>query len=173
MARLLVNIMRRVCGDASAFVRLFLSRCLRMVCSLPKVGVGRRDVFQALVVTLVVIMLDERFDLGFEVAGQEVVFQEDAVLQGLVPAFDLTLCLGMERRTADMAHVLRRDIAGPIIAEQPWLVLYCCAPAAHHLSQRLKINIYASKLEASSTNCGRELELGMLSPCLSGVTPGR
>ena len=39
-------------------------------------------------------MLDERFDLGFKVTGQEVVLQQDAVLQGLVPALDLALGLG-------------------------------------------------------------------------------
>ena len=41
----------------------------------------------------VIVMLDERLDLGFEIARQEVVFQQDAVLQGLVPALDLTLHL--------------------------------------------------------------------------------
>ena len=40
-----------------------------------------------------VVMFDERFDLGFKVAGQEVVFQQDAVFEGLVPAFDLSLRL--------------------------------------------------------------------------------
>ena len=38
-------------------------------------------------------MLDERFDLAFEVTGQEVVFLADAVLQRLVPALDLALGL--------------------------------------------------------------------------------
>ena len=54
-----------------------------------EVGVGGRHVVQALVITLVVVMLDERIDLGLEVAGQELVLQQDAVLQGLVPTFDL------------------------------------------------------------------------------------
>ncbi len=43
-----------------------------------EVGVGGRHVVQALVVTLVVVVLDECLDLGFEVAGQEVVLQQDA-----------------------------------------------------------------------------------------------
>ena len=63
-----------------------------------EVGVCWCHIAQALVVALVVIVLDERLDLAFEVAGQEVVFQEDAVLQGLVPALDLALGLRMERR---------------------------------------------------------------------------
>ena len=58
-----------------------------------EVGVGGRHVVQALVVTLVVVVLDEGLDLGFEVTGQEVVLQQDAVLESLVPAFDLALGL--------------------------------------------------------------------------------
>jgi hypothetical protein len=50
-----------------------------------EVGVGWCHVAQAFMVSLVIIVLDERLDLGFEVAGQEVVFEQDAVLQGLVP----------------------------------------------------------------------------------------
>ena len=93
-----------------------------------EVGVSRRDVVQALVIALMVVVLDERFDLSFEIARQEVVFQQDAVLECLVPAFDLALCLRMHRRTAHMAHLLcidilsqfARDIAWTIVAEQPW-----------------------------------------------------
>ncbi|EZP68140.1 hypothetical protein BV96_04260 [Sphingomonas paucimobilis] len=70
-------------------------------------------------------MLDERLDLGFEVTGQEVIFQQDAVLEGLVPALDLALGLRVHRSAADMAHLpgldvfrqLTRDVAGAIIAE--------------------------------------------------------
>ena len=47
-----------------------------------EVGIGGRHVVQAFVVTLVVVVPDERLDLGLKVAGQEVVFQEDAVFQG-------------------------------------------------------------------------------------------
>ena len=48
-----------------------------------KVGVGGRHVVQAIVIPLVIVVLDERFDLAVEVAEQEVVFQQDAVLQRL------------------------------------------------------------------------------------------
>ena len=95
------------------------------------VGVGGRDVVQTLMVALMVIMLDERFDLAFQIAGQEVIFEEDTVLQSLVPALDLTLRLRMQRCAAHMAHLvgfdivgkLARNVAGAIIAEQPGLVL--------------------------------------------------
>ena len=88
-----------------------------------EVGVGGRHVVQALVVTLVVVVLDECLDLGFEVAGQEVVLQQDAVFEGLVPAFDLALGLRVQRGTANMAHLpgldvfrqFARDVAGAIV----------------------------------------------------------
>lgn len=63
-----------------------------------KVGVGGRHIAQALMVALVIIVLDERLDLGFEIARQVVVLQQDAVLQGLVPTFNLALRLRSMRR---------------------------------------------------------------------------
>ncbi len=91
-----------------------------------EVGIGGRHIVQALVVALVIVVLDERVDLAFEVAGQEVVFEQDAVLQCLVPALDLSLCLRMERCPAHVAHPLGFDVvrqlagnvAGTIVAEQ-------------------------------------------------------
>ena len=90
-----------------------------------EVGVGRGHVVQALVVALVVIVLNEGFDLGLEVAGQEVVFQQDAVFQGLVPALDLALGLRMHRGAAHVAHLpgldvfceFARDVTGTVVAE--------------------------------------------------------
>jgi len=46
----------------------------------------------------VVIMLDEGFDLGLKVTGQEVIFEQDAILEGLMPALDLAL--GLPRRAS-------------------------------------------------------------------------
>ena len=92
-----------------------------------EVGIGGRHVVQALVVAPVIVVLDERRDPAFEVSGQEVVLQQDAVFQRLVPALDLSLGLRMERGAANMAHALgfdvvrqfARDVARAIIAEQP------------------------------------------------------
>jgi len=70
----------------------------------PEIDIGGRAVVQALGITLVIVVLDERADLGFEVPGQIVVLQQDPVLQGLVPSLDLALGLGMIRRTADLLH---------------------------------------------------------------------
>ena len=61
----------------------------------PEVDVGRGEIVEALVVAPVIVVLDEGGDLGFEVARQEVVFEQDAVLQRLMPALDLALGLGM------------------------------------------------------------------------------
>ena len=69
-----------------------------------EVDVGGRHVVEAFVISLVIVMGHERFDAGFEIAGQEVVFQQHAVLQGLVPTFDFTLGLWMIRRTTNMTH---------------------------------------------------------------------
>jgi len=106
-----------------------------------EVGVGGRHVVQALVVSLMVVVLDEGLDLGLKVAGQEVVFQQDAVFQGLVPAFDLALGLRMTRGAAHVAHLLgldvfgqfARDVAGAVIRQQPGLVQHRGAVAARGL----------------------------------------
>ena len=40
-----------------------------------EVGIGRCDVVQTLMIALMVVMFDERFDLTLKVTWQEVVFQ--------------------------------------------------------------------------------------------------
>jgi hypothetical protein len=108
------------------------------------VGVGGRYVVQALVVTLLVIVLDEGLDLGLKVTGQEVVFEQDAVLQGLVPALDLALGLRVHWSTVDMGHLVgvdifrqfARDVTRAIIRQQPRLVLHRGAVAARGLGEQ-------------------------------------
>ncbi len=73
---------------------------------LDEVDVGRGEIVEALVVAAVVVVLDERRDLLLEITRQEVVFEQDAVLQRLVPSLDLALGLGMAGRTARMFHTL-------------------------------------------------------------------
>ena len=51
-----------------------------------------------------VVVVDEGFNLSFEITWQEVVFEQNTVLESLVPAFDLALSLGMIRRTARVLH---------------------------------------------------------------------
>ena len=71
-----------------------------------EVDIGRREIAQALVVASMIVMIDELFDVGFEIAGQVVVFQQDAVLERLMPALDLALCLRMVGRAANVPDVL-------------------------------------------------------------------
>ena len=47
-------------------------------------------------IALVVVVLDEAIDVGFEVARQIIVLQQDAVLERLVPALDLALVFADE-----------------------------------------------------------------------------
>jgi hypothetical protein len=63
----------------------------------PEVDVGRCQIADGFVVTLVVVVIDEGVDLGLEIAGQIVVLEQDAVLQRLVPAFNLALGDGRAR----------------------------------------------------------------------------
>jgi hypothetical protein len=60
----------------------------------PEIDVGGGEVGDALVVAAVVVVRDEGLDLGFEVAGQVIVFQQDAVLESLVSALDLAWVIG-------------------------------------------------------------------------------
>ena len=71
-----------------------------------EVGVDGRDVAEALVLAVVVIVLDESADLAFKVPRQIIVFQQDAVLQRLMPALDLALSLRVIRRAACVVHSL-------------------------------------------------------------------
>ena len=69
-----------------------------------KVDVRRGEVADALVVAVVVVVVDQDIDCRFQFAVKEVVFQKDAALQDLVPAFDFALGLRMHGRTANVRH---------------------------------------------------------------------
>ncbi len=45
-----------------------------------EVDIGRREIAQALVVAVVIVMLNECIDLVLQIAGQIIVLQQDAVL---------------------------------------------------------------------------------------------
>src|ERR1700730_2307176 len=57
----------------------------------PKVDVGGSQVGDALVISQVIVVGDEGLDLGFEIARQVIVLEQDAVLERLMPALDLAL----------------------------------------------------------------------------------
>lgn len=68
------------------------------------INIGGRQVADTLVVSVVVVVVDECVDLPFQVTGQEVVFQQNPVLHGLMPALDFALCLRVMRCAANMIH---------------------------------------------------------------------
>ncbi len=72
-----------------------------------EVDIGWRDVLQALVIALMVVVIDERFDLSFEISRQEVFFQQNAVLQGLMPSFHCPAvhCAAMSREGSCLGFV--------------------------------------------------------------------
>src|ERR1700746_988660 len=84
------------------------------------VDVGVGEIVDALVVAAVVVVVDERGDLGFEIARQEVVFQQDAVLQGLVPALDLALSHRMIGRAAQMFDLPVGEPCGRGLLQYSW-----------------------------------------------------
>ncbi|NRB16117.1 MAG: hypothetical protein HRU33_00720 [Rhodobacteraceae bacterium] len=50
----------------------------------PEVDLRRRDVVRALVVALVMVVIDQGIDLGFEITRRDAIFQQDLALQGLM-----------------------------------------------------------------------------------------
>ena len=116
-----------------------------------KGDVGWGEVADAFVVTMVVVVVDEGGDGGFESAFEEAVCQKDAVLEGLAPAFrcpaavcietargDFTLGQVVQGRTEDVLHAfvpevfgqILGDVGRAIIAEKPRLVQNFGAAAA-------------------------------------------
>ena len=69
-----------------------------------EVDVGRCEVLQAFMVTPVIVVLDEGRDLGCEITGQIVVLEQNAVLERLVPAFDLALGVSVTSSARIVAH---------------------------------------------------------------------
>ena len=71
-----------------------------------EVDVGWGEIVEAFVVSAMIVMLDEGRDLRLKVLLEEVVFQEDAVLERLVPAFDFPLCLRMAGSAMDLIDLI-------------------------------------------------------------------
>ncbi len=80
-----------------------------------KIDVSGREVVDALVIADVIVVLDEGVDLLLEISGQIVVVKQNAVLQGLMPALDLSLGLRMIRGAAYMLHAFVFEPNGQIV----------------------------------------------------------
>ena len=89
--------------------------------AVPEVDIGGREVAQALVIAPVIIVFDEGGELGFEITGQIVALQQDAVLEGLVPALNFALGLGMARCAPDMLDALLIEPFGQIAGDYSWI----------------------------------------------------
>ena len=93
-----------------------------------EIGLGWGETVQAVVVALVIVVLEEGGDLRLEVARQVVVLQQDAVLQGLMPALDLSLGLRMAGRATDVFDAavvqpfgeIASEVTRAVVGEQPW-----------------------------------------------------
>src|SRR5215470_16462861 len=74
----------------------------------PAIDVCGDEIVDALVVSAVVVVVDESRNLRFEIAGQEVILQQDAVFEGLMPALDFALghrIIGRAAKVFDAAVV--------------------------------------------------------------------
>src|SRR5262245_10555304 len=69
----------------------------------PAVDVGGGEIVEAFVVSAVVVVVDEGGNLSFKIAGQEVIFQQDAVFEGLMPGLDFALGHRMIGRAAKVS----------------------------------------------------------------------
>ena len=96
----------------------------------PAVDVGGGEIVDAFVVSAVVVVVDEGGNLSFEIAGQEVMFQQDAVFEGLVPALDFALGHRMVGRAAQVFDVaviepfgeVAGDVAGTVVGQKSWSI---------------------------------------------------
>ena len=66
-----------------------------------------------------VILLDECLNIGLKCAWQMVIFQQDAVLHGLVPALDLAPRRRVSRRAAHMLAPLLHPPLGEGVRDEP------------------------------------------------------
>ena len=55
----------------------------------PEVDIGRGEIAETLVVAPMIVLVDECIGQVFDIAGQEVVLEQDTVLLRLVPSLDL------------------------------------------------------------------------------------
>lgn len=61
-------------------------------------------------ISVVVVMVDKCLDLVFEINRLKVIFEQDTVLQSLMPALNLTLDLRVVWRTASVIHAFTFEI---------------------------------------------------------------
>ena len=88
-----------------------------------EVDVSRGEIVEALVVSAMVVVVDEIRDLGFEVFLEEVVFKQDAVLERLMPTLDLALRLRMAGSAVDLADLVCLQPFAEIGSDVTWAIV--------------------------------------------------
>lgn len=78
------------------------------------VSVGACDIVQALVGTLMIVIPDEGGNLRFEFSGLEVIREQNAVLDRLMPTLDLALRLRVIRHAACVGQAFFFQIVSQI-----------------------------------------------------------
>lgn len=115
----------------------------------PEVDVGRCEIAEALVVPVVIIGADELCNLRFKIPGQIIAFEQDAVLERLVPAFDLALRHRMIRRATDMIHVpfrepiseFARNVARTVVRQQAGRCITLASSSPEAASASLSLSV--------------------------------
>jgi hypothetical protein len=97
-----------------------------------EVDIGRSEIGDALVVSQMIIVSDEVADLGFEIARKIVVLKQNAVLQRLVPSFDLALGL---RMWAARGPLRFQCLSAPVASKSGalWNTIHMRLELIHHL----------------------------------------
>src|SRR3974377_778293 len=88
-----------------------------------EVDVSRRQIVQALVISAIVIVLNELADAQLELAWQVVVLEQCAVFHRAVRALDLALLHRMVRPAADMADAVILEPVGKLAGDVGWTVI--------------------------------------------------
>jgi len=78
-------------------------------------------------IALVIVVPNEGGDLCFKVTGQEVVLQQDAVLEGLMPTLDLALGLRMIRCATCVRHAFVFQIYRQFTGDVARTIVHCPA----------------------------------------------
>ena len=117
-----------------------------------EVDVGRGQVADAFVISTMIVVFDEDCDLPLKVLREVVVFEQNAVLQRLVPALDFALGWGMARCTMTLFDgalfqpfaEVGGDVARAIVGKQTRLVLDPCRPQPDAVSARFRVSVTSS-----------------------------
>ena len=96
----------------------------------PEIDVSGCEVFKALMIAMVIVVLEEALDAGGKFTRQEVILLQDAVHQGLMPSLNLALGLRMAWCAKNMIHAfavqptgqLASDVVCTVVGQHAWFV---------------------------------------------------